>query len=345
MKVAIIGATGYSGVELVRLLHQHPKVKIHSLHTSSQQGQKIIESYPHLQSIVTHALEDIQPEKMAKEVDLVFTSTPSGVSATLVPKLLEAGLRVIDLSGDYRLKNQDLYKKWYQLEPGDPKVLEQAIYGLTEYIDENIEETQFIANPGCFATAALLGTLPIVKEKVIEKDSLIVDAKTGVSGAGRSASATTHYSETNENITIYRVNEHQHTPEIEQLLQTFDPHIQPITFSTHLIPMTRGIMATIYANAKENISAQELLGLYEETYKKDPFIRIRKLGEYPSTKEVYGSNYCDLGVAYDERTKRITIVSVIDNLVKGAAGQAVQNMNKMLGMDEKTGLEFIPIYP
>src|SRR5690625_3172184 len=345
MKIAIIGATGYGGVELIRILNQHPRVTIHSLHSTSQQGQSIYNSYQHLQNVVEHTLEDIQPEELASQVDLVFTATPSGVSAKLVPELLQAGLRVIDLSGDYRLKNSKTYQKWYNLEPGDENTLEKAIYGLTEWVEEDMTQAQLVSNPGCFPTAILLGLAPLMKNKVIDEHSIIIDAKTGVSGAGRSATATTHFPETNDNIKIYRVNEHQHIPEIEQMLGIWNENSQPITFSTHLVPMTRGIMATMYANVATDTNIEELFHLYKESYKDHYFVRIKDQEIFPSTKEVYGSNFCDISLAYDKRTNRITVVSVIDNLMKGAAGQAVQNMNKMIGIDEKTGLEFLPIYP
>src|SRR5690625_3621382 len=216
MKIAIIGATGYGGIELTRILHQHPNVTIHSVHTSNQQGKNMHESYPHLQAVIENKLEQIDPEKIASEVDLVFAATPSGVSSTLVPELLQAGLRVIDLSGDYRLKNRETYRKWYNLEPGVENVLDQAIYGLTEWVDQDLTDVQLISNPGCFPTAVLLGLAPLVKNNYIDENSIIIDAKTGVSGAGRSASAVTHFPEANDNLKIYRVNEHQHIPEIEQ---------------------------------------------------------------------------------------------------------------------------------
>lgn len=345
MKVAIIGATGYSGVELIRILHQHPAVTIHSFHTSSQQGKAIHDSYPHLQSVVELKLDEINPKKMAEEVDLVFTATPSGISTELVPALLDEGLRVIDISGDYRLKNIKQYEEWYQLSPAPEHIVEEAVYGLSEWVEADLTTTQLVANPGCFPTAVLLGLAPLIQHQIIEEDSIIIDAKTGVSGAGRKASPTTHFSETNENFSIYRVNQHQHIPEIEQMLLQWNESIQPITFSTHLAPMTRGIMATMYANNKSNLTIDELFALYEESYQDDYFVRIRPKGFFPSTKEVYGSNFCDISLALDERTNRITVVSVIDNLVKGAAGQAVQNMNKMLGLEEHIGLEFLPVYP
>lgn len=345
MKIAIIGATGYGGAELIRILHQHPQVTIHSVHSSSQQGTKIAATYPHLKTIINHTLEDIDIKQMATEVDLVFLGTPSGVASKIVPKLLTAGLKVIDLSGDYRLKNREKYEEWYKLPAGNKETLDQAVYGLTELLDEDLSNSKFISNPGCFPTAVLLGLAPLIKHHKIEEKSVIIDAKTGVSGAGRGSSAATHYSETNENFKIYKVNEHQHIPEIEQSLTKWNSDIKSVTFSTHLVPMTRGIMATMYIDMKETTSTQELLKSYQQIYQDSYFVRVGEEGVFPSTKEVSGSNFCDISLTYDERTNRVTVVSVIDNLVKGAAGQAVQNMNKMLGIDEKTGLDFIPVYP
>lgn len=345
MKVAIIGATGYSGAELIRLLHQHPEVEIHSFHTSSQVGMMMKESYPHLQTITNEALEEINPKKIAEEVDLVFTSTPSGVASTLVPKLLKHDVKVIDISGDFRLKDREKYEEWYQLEAGGEEVLDQAVYGLTEWVKEDLSIKKFVSNPGCFPTAVLLGLAPLLKENMVRENSIIIDAKTGVSGAGKSASANTHFPETNDNIKIYRVNEHQHIPEIEQGLALFDSEIGAVTFSTHMVPMTRGIMATMYMDVKQDVDIDHLFDLFKQTYQNNHFIRIREKGVFPNTKQVSGSNFCDISLAYDKRTKRITVVSVVDNLVKGASGQAVQNMNRMLGFDETLGLDFVPVYP
>ncbi|HLQ73042.1 MAG TPA: N-acetyl-gamma-glutamyl-phosphate reductase [Bacillota bacterium] len=345
MKVAIIGATGYGGVELVKLLQFHPEVTLHSIHTSSQEGKTINESYPHLTRIIEKDLTEIDVKKIASEVDLVFTSTPTGVSRKLVPDLLAEGVRVVDLSGDYRLKDGKQYKEWYDLEPGDQATIDAALYGLTEWVTEDMTDVAFVSNPGCFPTSVLLGLAPVVQENLIEEHSIIIDAKTGASGAGRGLSAATHFSDTNENIKIYRVNEHQHIPEIEQTLATWNKGIEAVTFSTHLVPMTRGIMSTMYVQAKEDVNEEQLFNLYNDIYKDDYFVRVRQAGQYPSTKEVAGSNFCDISLAYDERTKRITIITVIDNLVKGAAGQAVQNMNRMFGLDETTGLKIAPVYP
>ncbi|WP_209121846.1 N-acetyl-gamma-glutamyl-phosphate reductase [Alkalihalobacillus sp. BA299] len=346
MKAAIIGATGYGGADLIRLLHNHPEVELRSVHSSSQQGIKISESYPHLQGINDLVLQDIDPQIIKEQADVVFLSTPPGVSRDISGQLIEAGLKVIDLSGDLRLVDGKVYEQWYGNEAANTSLLEKAVYGLPEWEREKIQQTELISNPGCYPTATLLGLLPLVKNELVDNRSIIIDAKSAVSGAGRSPSAVTHFSEMNDNFKIYKVNQHKHIPEIEQGLNMYGGEVPFVTFSTHLVPMTRGIMATIYANSKsDQITEEQLRELFEENYKNSPFVRIRKNGHYPSTKEVYGTNYCDIGITYDERTGRITVVSVIDNLMKGAAGQAIQNLNLMLGYEETSGLNYIPTYP
>src|SRR5690625_3559884 len=267
MKVAIIGATGYGGAELVRILRGHPHVSIHSIHASSLHGEPLANSYPHMQTLVDDRLQGVYVERLAEEVELVFTATPSGVARDIAPQLIEKGVKVIDISGDFRIENKVEYEKWYGIDAADEKLLIEAAYGLTEWIDVDMTNARLIANPGCFPTSVLLGLLPLVKENIIEENSIIVDAKTGVSGAGKGLSQATHYSETNDNFKIYKVNQHQHTPEIEQGLRKLNNAIRAITFSTHLAPMTRGIMATIYANAKEPITEERLLEMYREQYK------------------------------------------------------------------------------
>ncbi|WP_027408944.1 N-acetyl-gamma-glutamyl-phosphate reductase [Anoxybacteroides tepidamans] len=343
MNVAIIGATGYGGAELLRFLQHHPYVNECMLYSSSQDGIDLSLSFPHVGEGKT--LRKIDIEQIAATSDAVFLATPPGVSSELAPLLIERGIKVIDLSGDFRLKDGTLYEKWYKRQAANDVYLKQAVYGLTEWNREHIREAQLLSNPGCYPTATLLGLAPLVKNRFIEEQSIIVDAKSGVSGAGRQASLNTHFSEVNESVKIYKVNEHQHIPEIEQMLTEWNERIQPITFSTHLIPMTRGIMATIYAKAKTDLSLEMLVDLYKTSYETSTFVRIRQAGQFPATKEVYGSNYCDIGIAYDERTGRVTVVSVIDNLVKGAAGQSIQNFNLMMGWDETSGLLFAPIYP
>ncbi|MFX3623922.1 MAG: N-acetyl-gamma-glutamyl-phosphate reductase [Ectobacillus sp.] len=345
MKASIIGATGYGGVELIRLLTHHPSFEIASLYSFSQTGDSIAAYYPHLNTITGKTLEEIDVGAIAKTSELVFMATPPGVSKELTPQLRKQGLKIIDLSGDFRMKDPDTYEQWYKRPAAAKNELEQAVYGLAEWKKEEVQKASLIANPGCYATAALLAAAPLMTQKIAEEKSLIIDAKSGVSGAGKSPTAMTHFPEIHDNLKIYKVNEHQHIPEIEQMLSEWNSETAPITFSTHLIPITRGIMVTLYAQAKKELAAEELQQLYKESYSHAPFVRIRNLGGYPSPKEVCGSNYCDIGVAYDERTGRITIVSVIDNLMKGAAGQAVQNANILAGLDERTGLELVPLYP
>lgn len=344
MKVSVIGTTGYGGIELLRILHTHPSFQIHSIHSTKNEVH-IWDEYPHLYDILDKKIVTVDYDQIAEECDLVFLATPSGVSSRLMEEFAERDIKVIDLSGDLRLKNENDYLQWYKKDPAKLSIVQQAVYGLSEWNREDIITARWIANPGCYPTAALLGLAPVVMNKLIELNSIIIDAKSGVSGAGRGLSRGSMYAEVNENFRIYKVNEHQHTPEIEQQLKEWDENIGPITFSTHLLPMTRGIMATIYVQLKEDWKTEQLIHLYKEVYHNKPFVRIRPVGTYPSVKEVAGSNYCDIGLNVDERTGRLTIVSVIDNLMKGAAGQAVQNANLMYGFDETLGLTFLPLYP
>ncbi len=346
MKAAIIGATGYGGAELVRLLHQHKYVDEFTLHSSSQAGVEIAESYPQLTGISTHRLQPIDIEQITKSADVVFLATPSGISTEITPALMKHDVAVIDLSGDLRFQDPTVYEKWYKKTAAPLEVLEKAVYGLTEINREEVKNARLLANPGCYPTATILGLYPLLKNIAVETNSIIIDAKSGVSGAGRKASLGTSYCEVNENLKIYKVNEHQHIPEIEKALKNANKQIGPIKFNTHLVPMTRGIMSTIYCQPQATRVTETLLReLYQHFYENDPFVRIRKEGEYPATKEVYGSNFCDIGITFDERTGWITIVSVIDNLMKGAAGQAVQNFNVMFGINETTGLYGSPIFP
>lgn len=336
MNVSIIGATGYSGVELIRLLQNHPVAKISSLYASSQTGQAITDVYPHLTNIEQGVLEQLDVDQTA---EWVFLATPSGVSAKLAPSLLAAGRKVIDLSGDFRLP-KETYETWYKKETASSSDLERAVYGLPEWFKEQIQEANLIANPGCYPTAAALGLAPAMP--YIDPKSIVIDAKSGVSGAGRSASLGTHYGEVNENIKAYRVANHQHTPEIEQTLRRVSDRDPIVSFTPHLAPMTRGILCSMYATITEDVDFQEV---YASAYEGKPFVRLRPAGSHPGTKEVYGSNYCDIAIHVDRRTNRLIVLSVIDNIVKGAAGQAIQNMNIMAGLDETTGLTMSPVYP
>lgn len=343
MKVGIIGASGYGGLELIRLLHNHPEIEKMDLFTSSEEGNIFSNKYTHLMNIQDEPLLGIEQDRLV-EYDVIFTSTPSGVSSDILPQVIGKGPKLIDLSGDFRLKNPIEYEYWYKKAPAPMEAIEKSVYGLSEWNAEAIKKAPLIANPGCYPTAVLLSVLPLIKENLIDPAQLIIDAKSGVSGAGNKPSQMTHFSETNENIAIYKLHQHQHIPEIEQAINLFANQSSPITFTTHLVPMTRGILATSYAPLKEGITEKYLTESLEETYANQPFIRIIKQTDKFGTNQVYGSNYCDIHVKVDPRTNRATIISAIDNLVKGAAGQAIQNMNIQFNLAPTTGLMHVPLF-
>ncbi|WP_342528122.1 N-acetyl-gamma-glutamyl-phosphate reductase [Chryseomicrobium sp. FSL W7-1435] len=342
MKIGIIGATGYGGLELIRILTNHPNV--HEIHvfSSSEENIQISHKYTHLMNINEQPLQAIDSDVLA-ELDVVFTGTPAGVASQILPTLVGRGPKLIDLSGDFRIKDPAIYEAWYQKPAAPQAVVEQAVYGLPEWNRQKIEQATLIANPGCYPTATLLSLLPLVNEGLIDPAHLYTDAKSGVSGAGNKPSQLTHYSELNENFSIYKINSHQHIPEIEQTLETHTGKKPVLTFNTHLVPMTRGIMATSYAPLTVGTTNKHIQDALKSTYENEPFVRVFENKPVFSTKQVYGSNFCDIQVTVDPRTNRATIVGVIDNLMKGAAGQAVQNMNLMCGLDEKAGLNLVPL--
>lgn len=345
MKVAIVGGSGYGGVELARLLQQHPHVNLTQIISHSQVGTVFSEIYPQMTTIIDEQMTDLNLEKLADDIDLLFLATPSNVSHQLVPDILKANLKCIDLSGDLRLKDPALYKSWYNFETAAEAYLDQAVYGLSEIYQDQISEANLIANPGCFPTAGLLALIPLIENQIISTESIIIDGKTGVSGAGRGLSLNVHFSEMNENIKAYQLGNHKHIPEIEQELSEKSNDSIMVNFTPHIIPMTRGILMTSYTNLIVEQTNEQIAELYQSYYQGQPFIRIRENGQIPSTKEVYGSNYCDIGFHIDPRTNKLIVVSVIDNLIKGASGQAIQNLNIMAGWDQQTGLHQIPIYP
>ncbi|MFD2654964.1 N-acetyl-gamma-glutamyl-phosphate reductase [Gracilibacillus thailandensis] len=343
--VAIIGGTGYGAIELLRFLHNHPYVQVKKVISHSNSGTELAEVYPHVVDIIDIKMADLNIDALAQEVELVFFATPSNVSKNVIPALVDKGVRCIDLSGDFRLRDGKQYQTYYGEEIASQEYIEKAVYGLPEVNKEAIKQASILANPGCYPTATTLGLIPAIEKELVDRSSIIIDAKTGVSGAGRSLSLNVHFSEMNENFKAYKIGVHKHIPEIEQMLSERANEDMQVIFTPHIVPMTRGIMSTIYVDMKDNYSTKQLVDTYQTYYQDHPFIRVRKEGVFPSTKEVYGSNYCDIGLYADERTGKLIIVSVIDNLVKGASGQAVQNMNIMYGWEEATGLDQLPIYP
>ncbi|MBC7105774.1 MAG: N-acetyl-gamma-glutamyl-phosphate reductase, partial [Firmicutes bacterium] len=329
VKVAVIGATGYTGVELVRLLCRHPDVELTVLTSQSYVGQPFWKVYPSLLRHVELECADAAPELVAAEAEVAFVALPHGHAMGVVAGLLERGCRVVDLGADFRFRSKQAYEHWYRVPHTAPELLPAAVYGLPEWYRERIRTASLVANPGCYPTGALLALLPLVKAGLVDPDGIVVDAKSGVSGAGRAATLTTHYGECNENLKPYGVPGHRHVPEMEQELSLAAGREVRLAFTPHLVPMTRGILCTVYVRPVRRLGAAEVLELYREAYRNEPFVRVLPEGMLPQTKAVAGSNYCDLAAAADPRTGRVILFSAIDNLVKGAAGQAVQNMNIM----------------
>ena len=342
IKTAILGATGYTGIELARLLDAHPEVELVFLSSESYAGHSLSDVHPQFNGGLELKLNKMQIEKIPRDTDLVFCALPHGKSAGTVPGLLAGGFRVIDLSADFRLKDSGLYKKWYNLDHPDTSLLEEAVYGLPELDNKMIAGAQLVANPGCYPTAAILALAPLLIEQLICPESLIIDAKSGVSGAGREPKQAFHFPDCTENFKAYRVASHQHTPEIEQELALLAGRELKVTFTPHLVPMIRGILCTIYLEPKKSKTESELRSLFSSFYSECPFVRILGAPVLPETRFVRGSNHCDIALKIDQRTNKLIVISAIDNLIKGASGQAVQNMNIMLGLPESTGLGQIP---
>lgn len=338
IKASILGSTGYAGIELIRLLHAHPKVKIQHMISQTYNGKALSEVYPNFLNVSDDICVDREPAEIAEQSDIVFVSLPHGVSAETVKKLRHGKCRVIDLSGDFRYKSVSTYEKWYNVKHPYPEMLNESIYGLPELYSEQIKTANLVANPGCYTTCSILGLAPLVSRKIIDPDSIIIDAKSGASGAGRSISQNMHFCEVHENIKAYGVTTHRHTSEIEQELCFLSGKEICLSFTPHLLPIKRGILCTMYANLKGSVSHNYIYDMYSDFYRDKPFIHIFKEGLLPEVKFVNGSNRCHIGFAVDRRLNRIVIVSAIDNLIKGAGGQAIQNMNIMFGLDETTAL-------
>lgn len=341
-KVAVLGASGYTGSDLLRFLLVHPNVEVTHLTAEKHAGKMISDVFPHLKGFLDLELKPLKPKSIPKDIDIVFAALPHGTSAKVIKELYERDIKIIDLGADFRLSNKN-YKKWYGEHPC-PELIKKAVYGITELNRHKIKKAKLVANPGCYPTSSILGLAPLLINKIADHASIIIDSKSGVSGAGRSPSLDYHYSEVNEGMKAYKVGEHRHMPEIEEALSNYSGLKVKVSFTPHLIPMDRGILSTIYVNLNKSLTTKKLIDIYNEHYKDERFVRISPENVYPSTNQVRGSNYCDIGVKVNSNNTAV-IVSVIDNLVKGASGQAVQNMNVMMGYEEATGLEMSPVFP
>lgn len=345
LNVAIVGASGYTGLELIRILHCHPEVAVTCLTSEQSAGRRISEVFPTLRGRCDLVLENLEPVRVAEKADIIFTALPHTAAMEVVPTFLKLGRRVIDLSADYRLSDQQLYSDWYE-QHLNPANLKKAVYGLPEIRRAKIRSARLVANPGCYPTSIILGLAPLLKKKLIDPQDIIADSASGVTGAGRAAKVESLYCEVNEGFKAYGAGGvHRHIPEIEQELSLLAGEQLTITFTPHLAPMDRGILSTLYARPFKEISQEKLDALYREFYAGEPFVRILPPGSLPSTAFVRGSNFCDIAPVLDRRNGRVVIVSAIDNLVKGASGQAVQNMNIICGFPETMGLDGLGLFP
>lgn len=345
IKVGIIGATGYAGGELARILMGHKDAKIVWYGSRSYIDKKYADVYQNMFQIVDAKCLDDNMEELAKKADVIFTATPQGFCASVISEAILADTKIVDLSADFRIKDVATYEKWYGIQHKSPQFIEDAVYGLCEINREDVKGARLVANPGCYTTCSILTAYPLAKEGLIDMNTLIIDAKSGTSGAGRGAKVGNLYCEVNENIKAYGVASHRHTPEIEEQLGYAAKEDVRISFTPHLVPMNRGILATEYATLTKQTTYEEVKAVYEKYYKEEKFIRVLDEGICPETKWVEGSNYVDINFKIDPRTNRIIMMGAIDNLVKGAAGQAVQNMNLMFGLPESEGLELVPMFP
>jgi N-acetyl-gamma-glutamyl-phosphate reductase len=345
LKVAICGGSGYTGSELIRLLISHPRVEIAAITSEKSAGKPVYSLFPHLRNILSFSFESLNKEKLLKKADLFFLALPHGASQDTVAFFVRHGKRVIDLSADYRLKDPKTYQAWYGCEHVYPHILKKAVYGLPELYRRKIKKATVVANPGCYPTSAALALVPALKAGIIEMDSIVIDSKSGTSGAGRKADTDYNFCEINESFRAYGVGTHRHTPEIEQILSDMVNQQVTVNFTPHLLPINRGILTTVYCKLNRQVSLEEVINLYKKTYKKEFFIRIYDDGTLPDVRNVRGTNFCDIGLKVVERTNTLVVVSAIDNLVKGASGQAVQNMNIMMGFDETEALKDISPLP
>ncbi len=345
LTVGICGASGYTGAELLRLLSAHPSVRITVVTSERLAGRPLVEHFPHLKGILEIDFRSIEDPSILKEAELFFLALPHGASQQRVAFFYEKGKYVIDLSADFRLKDPEVYKAWYKIEHTSAELLKHAVYGIPEIYRDSIRGTRLVANPGCYPTAALLGLYPAVKESIVDLEGIVIDAKSGVSGAGRKADVGLSFCEVNEAFRAYAVTTHRHTPEIEEVLSMLAGSEVKVEFTPHLLPVNRGILTTIYCKLKKPLGTEELLALYRDFYKEEPFVRVCDEGIMPDIKNVRGTNYCDIGLKVNTRTGGVIIITAIDNLVKGASGQAIQNMNVMMNFEETAGLKLVAPLP
>ncbi len=344
IKAGIIGGTGYTGQELVRLLCRHPDISIEGISARSGAGQRYTDIYTSLRGFTGLVCEDFGKGDLIDRSDIVIAALPHGLSGAIVSDAHKKGKKVVDLGADFRFADVRVYEKWYGTDHPCPGLLENAVYGIPELNRDLIRDAKVVGNPGCYPTCSILALAPLLKEDMLEENSIVIDAKSGVSGAGRALKPGSHFCECNESIKAYGVAGHRHTPEIEEQLSAISGKKVTVSFTPHLVPMNRGMLVTVYGNLKKSADAKKLNRLYSGYYGGEYFVRVMEEGKMPATGQVKGSNFCDIGIAVDVRTGRVIVCSVIDNLVKGASGQAVQNINIMYGFDEKQGLDIPPVY-
>jgi N-acetyl-gamma-glutamyl-phosphate reductase len=343
-RVGIIGGTGYTGVELLRLLLLHSEVEVTVLTSQKYAGVPIDQVFPSLARRFNLKCEELSPDRIADKVDFVFAAVPHKTAMETVPLFYRQGKRVVDLSADFRFQDPGVYERWYQRHVC-PELLSESVYGLPELHRKRIRDAKIVGNPGCYPTGALIPLIPLLKRGVISSENIIIDSKSGVSGAGRDVVLGSLFCEVNEGVKAYKIFDHRHLPEIDQELSLMLKKRVEVTFVPHLMPMDRGILTTLYVRPAQKVKADEVLNILRESYRDEPFVRILPMGKLPNTKDLRGSNYCDIGLNVDGSGNRMVIVSAIDNLVKGASGQAIQNMNIMLGYPETLGLNVIPLFP
>ncbi len=345
LRVAIIGASGYTGGELLRILGGHPSVQISAVTSEKSAGKPVDELFPHLSALQSLTFERLNLEKISHEADFFFLALPHTQAMTAVAFLYPKGLKIVDLSADFRLKDPEVFQLSYQAPHSFPEGLKTVVYGLPELHRKAIQKASFIANPGCFPTGAILGLTPALKKSMILSDEIIIDAKSGISGAGRSPTLSTHFPEINESVMAYNVTQHRHRPEINQELSALAVKPVQVCFVPHLVPVSRGILTTIYASLHKPLSGEALQDCFSTYYKNEPFVRVLPHGKWPGLRNVRGTNVCEIGISSDPDTGKMVVVTAIDNLVKGASGQAVQNMNLMMGYDEGLGLKEFGLFP